>query len=399
MALPEKRRDRHSLPTVFQAADGSRLKFETGAMEEVIPCFVSNPRHEAQFSCLVKFRSAPNGTIDFHALDIPNDERRQKLARRLRQTKLVTVVGRVIKVSEDENIDVDLGVDLGEQMARVQHLHGAVHVKRNDAIIIELRPRKPRQRILKQALFAQLWAIDADDKIVDLRKYENPIDDLETFWVKKQPVRLRATVKNYIPIKDCGILVGCDCGFKVFYKGDYKYPVARHDDNDELPAIGSEITLPRPTRLSFGDIDMPFDTWQIQSRITQQLRQLAGRELFVNLDSERGQPGQPRHWFSEVGGQRLPIHRRELTSDLRKLFTLDTLSNDHQVLQKLVERPIRSRVVENGKSLSLLQASSEWRYYDIILAVLAGQVDSLTLIGWQAEKRRFCSKRIVGILL
>lgn len=379
--------------TIFRTAD-SRTTLDPEQMEEMIPCFVSNPHGESEFDCLVKFRSAPENTLNFHnKQDTSPEDRRERLCRRLREKGSVGLVGKVLD-QDAERVRVDLGVDLGRQLNQIQELPLPEGYRRGNSVFVELQPTGQKLSRVRSVSFAQSWRGDYEK--LDLRNDEHPIATLKKCW---KEIQLQGKVMEVKSLPNGKRLICCDCGFTVTdSKGNKVWPGYFHDDSSgEPPTRDSEIPLPPINKCDIEDANAPFDSWRIQPRIRimQQRNQLAGRELSVTLESERLPSNKEmRQWYGIVDSERLPILRKELTCDLRKLFDLDKMEDEDPILEKLKKEPVRAKVIEGGSSLSLLQASPEWRRNDIVLAVQAKHAESvafdrLVCVGWQPESRAF----------
>jgi hypothetical protein len=104
----------------------------------------------------------------------------------------------------------------------------------------------------------------------------------------------------------------------------------------------------------------------------------AGQRVLGFLHSRKQANGR-RAWYAAVGDVQLEIPRRELTSDLCRLFELDDLQDRAPFLVRLKEAPVRLRVLL-GRSASLLQAEPIWQLEELMIAVASGLVDRVSVV-------------------
>lgn len=356
---------------------GSKEPLDNELMQEIIPCFISNPYDDDEFDCLVKFRSAPEGTINFYNKNI--NEERENLKSNLKKGKAF-VVSRVVEVKE-KNIVVDLGTDLDRQLQRQPELSKpALDVRKDDAVIVALTKYGEKTIKVKYIEFKSN-EIGHDCEEHDLRDHDDASGFLKERWNRRhrnpKPFSLRGEVKEVRQLQGRK-LICCDCfRFQVKDKnGRDVWPGYIHKENSSIPKVGDEILLPPVDLYS---IKFFLDEGNVDFSLWDEHKLLAGRELSVILESKGSDreelshdPGKyMRKWFGKIDNQRLPVLRKELTGDLGKLFDLDSRDDSDRIFDELSQNAVRVKVMQDGRSLSLLQATPRWRLQDVILAFSA----------------------------
>ena len=380
--------------TIMNSFDTQKIhkNKESLKISNLMPSFLYFQKFKPDITCLLHYHSIPARAIDFFSINAHQSYKRKILKDALMSLERIYILARIEKISIFEgksiaSVNIGTGIENKDtkgvsdfKVIQHQQLEIGHPVERMDSILVKLEKVNINVLILT---FARFDLVPYDDKAnnVDLRlKNEDPIKKLEQYWSEQKTFHIKGTIRNIITLEQDESKVLClvDAGFEWVdeIKNKLQYP-SFLIPKDDAPEINEEVYI-KPYILEFGT-DQSGHEYIFKDASNEFLSLLPGTIVSAKLELATKAPKKSHKWKAVIGLKHYTILRRELTSDLRKLSYLDSLTKVDDNMKNLLDNHLQMIVKEDG-NLSLVKTPPRWRTHDLILAFLTKQTDQLIFI-------------------